>query len=161
MMTVPVQVWVAALEESAVEVANVALGFERCDVIGKESFTPLDVAGAYLPLFGGSGQSIYIGWLATPEARKALARGLLAFAPNDAISDEDVADAMGEVVNILAGGLKRRMLQTIQPLSLGLPMFSATPMTPIHSTTHATLVRCGDVESHLVLVTGYRASAQS
>lgn len=157
-MTVPISAWVEALEQSAVEVAALALGFERCDVVGKESATPATVAGAYLPLFGRTGQSLYIGWLASAEACGVLARGLLGFARDEAIADVDVADAMGEVVNVLAGGLKRRMLPSVHPLSLGLPIFSAAPMTPIHSTIYATQLRCGNVDSHLVLVTGARVN---
>lgn len=38
------------------------------------------------------------------------------------LDEEDIADAVGEVVNQIAGGVKRRMLKYDKTLMLGLPM---------------------------------------
>jgi len=152
MMAVSIHAWVEALEQAAIEVGELALGFEGCAVISREVTAPKGVSGAYLPLFGGSGESLYIGWLASRESSQALARGLLGLTANEELPPDDIADAMGEVVNILAGGLKRRILSSVHPLALGLPIYSPVPIVPLHSVTHTCLFRGGGFESHIILV---------
>jgi hypothetical protein len=151
-MSVALKTWTDSLEHAAVEVAELALGFEGSATIASEVAAPANVGGAYMPLFGGNGESLFIGWLATDEASQTLARGLLGLPATEVVPAADVADAMGEAVNILAGGVKRRMLSSVHPLALGLPIFSPVPLTPIHAATFACELRCGDVISHLVLM---------
>jgi len=153
MMSIALKTWTDSLEQAAVEVAELALGFQ-CSAVASSDGAPDGVAGAYMPLFGGNGDSIYIGWLASEDASQKLARGLLGLADTDAVAAADVADAMGEAVNILAGGLKRRMLPWVNPLALGLPIFSVKPLRPLNASTYVCELRCGDVTSHLVLVHG-------
>src|SRR5262249_49475604 len=74
-MAVGLKTWTESLEHAAIEVAELALGFEGSTVLANGAAPA--VGGAYLPLFGGNGDSMYIGWLATEEARAKLARGLL------------------------------------------------------------------------------------
>jgi len=152
MMAASIHAWVEALEEAALEVVELALGLPGCAFVAKKVAAPRNVAGAYLPLFGGAGESLYVGWLVSAEASHALAGGLLGIGAGETLADEVVADAMGEVVNILAGGLKRRMLPLVHPLSLGLPIFSSVPIAPVHAETYACQIRSGGVDSHLVLV---------
>src|SRR5262249_13270845 len=77
MMAASIHAWVEALEEAALEVVELALGFGASHFVAKKVAAPRNVAGAYLPLFGGMGESLYIGWLASTEASHALACGLL------------------------------------------------------------------------------------
>ncbi len=159
-MSVAMKTWTDSLEQAAVEVAALALGFEGAEVVAREVPPPEGVAGAYLPLFGGNGEALYVGWLATDAASHALARGLLGLGADEAVAPGDVADAMGEAVNILAGGLKRRMISWVHPLALGLPMYAAAPITPLHAATFACELRCGEVSSHVLLVRGSGPSPQ-
>jgi len=80
-----------------------------------------DMSGSYLALISDDVQ-MQLGIAASSKGCKALAGSLLMMEPNDPDLDETViADALGEIVNILAGLLKEDVTPEYPNLSLGLP----------------------------------------
>jgi CheY-specific phosphatase CheX len=68
--------------------------------------------------------SVQLGIASTKEGCQALARALLAMDPDEEdLPEEDVADAIGEVANIVAGQVKSAMSDTDASLRIGLPLF--------------------------------------
>ncbi len=55
---------------------------------------------------------------------QTLARALLAMEPSEAIGNEELADALGEILNMMAGVAKRKMApEEAKQVQLGLPLF--------------------------------------
>jgi hypothetical protein len=113
----------AAMSETINEVATTALGLPGCEIVRTYDRIPPGREGAYLALVGQE-DSIQIGLISNAEGCQALAKSLLQMEPGDADLDPpDVADAMCEVVNIIAGGIKARVNGKVPPIKLGLPIF--------------------------------------
>ena len=120
-MSTPINEWLQALIESAHELATTTLGFTKDEVVVKDHGSPLTSAGSYVALIGDD-TSIQIGIASTVDACDKLARALLMMPPEDELSTSDLADALGEIANVLAGGVKRRMVHRDTSLKLGLPV---------------------------------------
>lgn len=116
--------WTEASTAAVEELAATALGF--ADVafrVYDQDELPEGVSGAYIPIVS-DGVSVQIGVVAGESGCQDLARALLCMEPEDgALEDGDMADALGEVVNILAGGVKGRLIDRQPDLRLGLPVF--------------------------------------
>lgn len=146
----PNEPWLSALRDSALDVITTSLGCGDGDISAMFDATPHDLAGAYLPLVGPK-LSVYVGWLAEEADRGKLARAFLGMAEGDELGDADVADAIGEMVNILGGGVKRRMLAHVASLAVGLPFYAGGTMRLLGGVDGlATRVRCAGSESHIV-----------
>jgi len=114
--------WMGSLAQAADDIARGALGWPGCRV-SQEPCVPAPICGAYVPLIDGNA-SMQIALLSDDEGCHMLARALLGLAPGEPpLPSADVADAVGEIANMLAGGLKRRMQGRIGSLALGLPIF--------------------------------------
>jgi len=141
--------WVAAMADASTELA-LSLGMDGVELLGWHDVPPTGMAGAYIPLLGED-QTLQLAMLATPDGCADLSRLLLGLEPADGVSDADVADAVGELVNIVAGGVKQRMQDSAGPLRLGLPVF-------IHGYVQRTQqleialasARIGPVDAHLM-----------
>lgn len=62
------------------------------------------------------------------EGAAELARGLLMAEPDEALEPEEIADAVGECANMVAGSLKTKALDPVDTFTLGLPEVSS-PVT--------------------------------
>ena len=116
--------WLTAACQTALDLATHALGC--AGEIGDQVPPPFAaLAGAYIPLSGDAGAAgaITVGLLAGETGCRALAGALLGVGDRATLSASDVADAVSEIVNMLAGGIKSRMLSRMPPIFLGLPMF--------------------------------------
>lgn len=141
-----------ALTESAGEVAATVLGGLPCVC---EGLTPdaMSGHGAYLGLVAQE-EAIQVGLIAEPAGCQALAKALLGLEPADEdLPPADVSDAMCELINIVAGGLKRRVTGRIS-VTLGLPIFvSGHPLPNAHQNVVAHALVIGEVKVRLILVT--------
>ncbi len=54
-------------------------------------------------------------------AAKAVAANMLGLEPDEEVSEEDLADAVGEVANMVMGGVKSRMQDKIGSLEISVP----------------------------------------
>jgi len=114
--------WVDVFRESTQEVAKSALRFDgsvKPEPAMKEPGMPF---GAYISIAGDLA-SMHLGLSATQQGCRTLARSLLGMRANTAITDEEVGDAVSELMNIIAGKVKSRVFERDPSLRLGLPMF--------------------------------------
>jgi hypothetical protein len=145
--------WLEALEVEFGSLAVNALGVERVHAVSRHAAPPSGMGGAYLALVSPHG-AYQIGLAAPPAGCEAFARGLLSFGPADPLSPADVADAVCEIVNMLAGGVQRRMRQKSgDQLGLGLPtFFHGTPQPTERLCVAVAEVRAGAIPAALLVL---------
>jgi hypothetical protein len=148
--------WRAAIEGAAREVATYALSFSRAvvkDPVGLEAATAM--IGAHIPLVG-AGQAFDLALVASADGCQALSRAILSMGPGPALRDADVADAVGEIVNMLAGSMKRGMSGLGADLALGLPIFIHGYLQPTDRlSVIAFPLQLGTIDT-ILLVAGHR-----
>ena len=76
---------------------------------------------AYIPVMT-PGESLQIGIVADDASSMALVRALLRMPEPEALSSGDVADAFGEIANMVGGVAKAAMSSQIGLVGLGLPL---------------------------------------
>src|SRR5262245_48507420 len=148
--------WRRAIEAAACEVATYALSFSGAVVMDRVG---LEVAasmfGAHVPLVG-DGQAFDLALVSSAEGCHALSRAILSAGPGPALRDSEIADAVGEIVNMLAGGVKRRLAGLGAELALGLPIFLRGHLQPTERMSVIALpTRLGAIDT-IVLVAGQR-----
>jgi len=121
---VTIQHWMDASVAALRDVAVQAMGFDDLVITRQHDTMPSDMAGAFIPL-AGEKDSAQVGLAGGLRDRQLACGALLQMPPEEAegLSSSDIADAMGEVVNIAAGGIKQTMQALLGPLALGLPLF--------------------------------------
>jgi hypothetical protein len=153
--------WRTAVEAAAREIATYALSFPGAvvqDPVGSDRASSM--IGAHIPLVG-SGIAYELALVSSPEGCRSLSRAILYRDAGAALTDAEVADAIGEIVNMLAGAVKRRIAGQRADLELGLPIF-------IHGYVQATdklsmvalPTRFGTIDT-IVLITGPRSRSRS
>jgi chemotaxis protein CheY-P-specific phosphatase CheC len=147
--------WLEALQAEFEVFAKGSLGFTSVARGALCQEPPPGMEGAYLALLASEGPSCQVGVVSTSEGCRAFANGLLGTAaPDGPMSAADVADAVCEVVNMLAGGVQRRLRQKSDlTLGLGLPTFFHGPVqTTDRLGVTAACVRVNDFEAALLIV---------
>jgi hypothetical protein len=146
--------WRTAVEGAAQELAAYALSLPGAvvqDPVALERAASL--IGAHIPLIGG-GQAFDLALVSSPEGCRDLARAILGMAAGAPLRDTEVADAVGELVNMLGGSVKRRFSST--DLVLGLPLFIHGYIEPSDRLTVIALpIRFGTIDT-MVLIAGQR-----
>jgi hypothetical protein len=141
------------LEGAFGDVASAALGLPGVEVVARGNAAPRTWQGAYLGLVGPAG-GFQIGVAADEAGCQALAMGLLGVAPGAAaLPVAEMADAVCEIVNIVAGAFKARVRERVAQLAMGLPLFfhGAVQETE-HTSLSVAEIRAGPVSAALVLV---------
>lgn len=113
--------WVVAVT-GAMEESAVMLGFGSCTLEGHEDDVPGDLVGAHITIVGDHG-AVHLAVLSTAAGNDFIARTMLMMEPDEELSQEDIADTVGEIANIVAGGVKGALSQWDGGLKLGLPIF--------------------------------------
>lgn len=108
---------VAAVEESAPTLGFAGL---KRGVRGREAGPEL--SGAFVALTSDA-TCIQVGLLSTARGHTTLARTLLDVVDGEALGDADTIDAVRELTNVIAGGVKRGMIGRDPGLRIGLPVF--------------------------------------
>jgi hypothetical protein len=116
----PTEPWVVAAEESMREVSAIALRLMPEPDAERLSTTPPHLSGAYVQLISPL-EVVQVGLCADAATLRRLAEALLG--GEDDLTPADVADAVGEIVNMFGGGIKRRLVAGRPGLQLGLPVF--------------------------------------
>jgi CheY-specific phosphatase CheX len=115
--------WVTACVDSAKELASVALGIDQVAVNDIVAAMPSDQPIALIAL-AGSQSSVQLGISASHEGCQAISKKLLGMELDEPdLESGEVADAMGEAANILAGQVKSLMTSVDSTLNLGIPIF--------------------------------------
>jgi hypothetical protein len=147
--SIALDVWLKATVDAASEFASTTLDapLQSPDVSGE---LPPDLTGCFVALVGDEG-SFQIGLASDVAGCQTLARTL--FASDEDLPESDVSDALGEVANIVAGGVKKRMATVQQPLSLGLPIVMEGHIRITERQQIAQLdVRLGQIPVRLLIV---------
>lgn len=113
-----IDAYASAVERLAVDSLRVELngGLERNDAM------PADMTGSLIALISED-VSVQLGFFATQESCKLFTRQLLMMEPDEEDpTEEDVTDALGEIVNIAAGVVKTQMNDAHPSIILGLPI---------------------------------------
>jgi len=146
--------WVVAMADASSELAS-SLGIDGVEVLGWHDVPPAGMAGAYIPMLAED-QTLQLALLASPEGCADLSRLLLGMEPEEEVAAADIADAVGELVNIVAGGVKQRLqdpgtIGTGGGLRLGLPVFIHGYVQPTQQLeVSLASVRIGAVDAHLM-----------
>lgn len=120
--------WLAAAEDSFREVAATALAFRDVTSVARAATAPAGLGGAYVQLM--SERELVVVGLCAAEVNLRHVSGALVGCSGADLSHADVTDAVGEVVNMLAGGVKRRLVAAHPGLQLGLPLFIQGHLEP-------------------------------
>lgn len=119
-----------ALIESVGELASSALQMEGSEVVERSDVLPTGMSGALIALVNPE-VSAHIGFFATEKECEAFSRALLMMEPDEEeLTEEDVTDALGEIINIAAGGVKTKVSDAYPSLTLGLPVCMSGKIRP-------------------------------
>lgn len=145
--------WVEALVAAANQLALESLGFEEGEVVKTESSLRSLVSGSLIALVGNQ-HSVEVGLCATADNCVSLARAFLGMEPEDEeLSRADLDDALGEMVNVLAGALKARMDGRVPAMQLGLPIvFQGVLGASTNAEVMVVHIKWQDVEAQTVLI---------
>ncbi len=148
------QEWSDGLVRATDEVAREALSIPAgCRRVGEAEKLSLQMSGAYLALISPEVQ-MQIGIAAGREDCRRLAGALMMMEADDPeLTDSVMADAFGEIVNILAGSLKQVMDSRYRGLTLGLPTMIHGHISPTdRQDLQVTQVSLGEIEAYLVVL---------
>jgi hypothetical protein len=155
--------WMEAVAAAAQSIAAGALGVEDSEWQHLPDATlPSNLCGVYIPLLT-EGYALQLGVLGSRETCSKIARALLGMGNDEPMDAEsEVFDAVGEIVNMVAGELKVRVAEHAK-LSLGIPLALSGKVFPSAGavSTQGTL-RLGEDELWLILTrqqTGKRAKS--
>jgi hypothetical protein len=107
---------------TAIEESVVTLGFDPPRRGARERSASPELFGALVSV-ASDRTSIQVGILSTRGGHAAVARTMLAIEPSEEVAEDDIADAIRELTNLVAGGLKRAMIDRDSGLRIGLPVF--------------------------------------
>lgn len=153
MSKIPLAEWVDALVGAANQLATESLGFEEGEIVESETSLGSLVSGSLIALVGNQ-HSVEVGFCATPDNCVSLVRAFLGMEPEDGeLSRADMDDALGEMVNVLAGALKSRMDGRVPSMQLGLPIvFQGMLGASTNAEVMVVHLRWQDVDAQTVLI---------
>jgi hypothetical protein len=144
--------WLEAAADASQEIATGPLGatatsWRECS----NEALPGDLCGVYIPLISDD-LALQFGMLASRDVCIELARSLLGMTADEELgSDEDIFDAVGEVSNLVAGGVKVRLADRCN-VNLGVPLALQGRVFPASGSRSAQgVVRVGDSDVWLVM----------
>lgn len=145
-----IECWADAAAAAVEEVATTALGLEAC-ASSDESAEPSGF-GAFVALSVGD-DKVQVGVMLEPAGSETLARALLGMPEDEPFGSEgDLADAFGEIVNMVAGGVKTRMNQQLPGIQLGLPLCVKSLIPPAHALQSSRRLVIGSVQAAVIVL---------
>ncbi|MHC4942870.1 MAG: chemotaxis protein CheX [Planctomycetota bacterium] len=148
------EAWAKAAVEAVKEFAGTALGIDEVEVKGYQAGVPEGGISSYLAMVSLD-QSFRIGLSSNHVGCRKLAAALMSMGPGEeeTLDYEDITDAIGEVINIVAGMVKRRMGVSNPTVSLGLPVFSEGGIEPVpHQEVGFVELVIGDVPARVLMI---------
>jgi len=144
---------VGHLEEAFEEVARTALGQGDVSRPGHLDAPLPRWQGAYIGLVAAQG-AFQLGIAADVAGCQLLAKSLMSMPESDPpLADAELADAVCEIANIVAGGFKSRARDKVGALTLGLPVFFHGPAQATeHTGVLVSVIRLGSASVALLLV---------
>ena len=116
--------WLDLALEGTKETVAMCLVGKEVNLQQRRLGAPRFTTGTMLPLVT-SNMTMYVCLFTTPAGCEALAKGLLGMEDGDEeeIAGEEVRDAFGEIVNILAGLMQTKLGDIYSGIELALPCF--------------------------------------
>ncbi len=150
-MPLDLDTWIHVAAESAVHIAGSVLDAHGCDWQHRGDL-PGDLHGAYVTLRLPNA-SMDLGVAATLEHCHQVARTMLQLGSDEPdVAGHDLNDVLGEIANMVAGGLKQRLIEQVQPIGIGTPVAlqgQAHPLSQV--STRRAVLRLPTSELWLVL----------
>lgn len=117
--------WLEAIRAATTDIGRQALG--AVVGFGAASELPAEIEGAIVPLVSDL-EPVQVGVFASTRGCEELARGLLGAGPSEPLTRAEIVDAVGEIVNMLAGNVKSRVARYATHAALGLPAYIHGPI---------------------------------
>jgi hypothetical protein len=147
------QDWLAKVLEAAEEVASTTFNTVANDVQHPNAL-PVGKEGSLLSVQRGR-ESIHLGVMADQAGCIALTRALLQMEDDEEVVEEDVTDAVGEIINILAGVVQRALDGNGAAVTLGLPVYIRGEIcAPSHSEAVCANLDLGPARADIIVVRG-------
>jgi len=161
MENLPAEKWLEEAAQAATELAETTFQCEA-GAATFQSGLPHGMEGSLLPVQHGQ-ESLHVGLFSTPEGCARLTAALLGMEEGEEPGEEDIPDAIGEIVNILAGIMQRSLDDSQEgPLSLGLPIFVRGDIYAPHSMdTHHAHIDLGPATAQLIIMRGELTHSRS
>ncbi len=118
---VSTEAWLERVLSAAGEVSAMTFDAVANDIQRTEGL-PSNKEGSLLSVQRGA-ESLHLGILSDAKGCQALTRALLQMEEDEEVVDEDITDAVGEIINILAGVVQRSFDGEGAPVTLGLPVY--------------------------------------
>jgi hypothetical protein len=145
--------WLERILDAADEVAQTTFNSPANDVQPLDKVPP-QRQGSLLPIQRGT-ESLYVGIMSDQDGCVALTRALLAMEDGQAPAEADITDAVGELVNILAGVVQRSLDGEGSRVVLGLPMYvRGEIVAPARAEARYANVNLGPARADLMVVRG-------
>ncbi len=147
--------WLSAVKDATSELATTTLGLDGCHFQSVSTTLPEKISGSSISLVARD-ESVQIGIFTNISGCRTIAANMLGMSPSEAetLADADIADAVREVINIVAGGVKRLLCEGEETMQLGLPMFMSGHVE-FSTTEQESMVaeaKIGDVALHLMVI---------
>lgn len=122
MSDLPVAEWQQAAVEVASEIIKNVLAFEQCSPPERIAAIGDGRRGAYVPILSGD-YSLHVGIVSDDSGCANLTRALLGMTCDEQVTQDDIHDAVGEIANMVAGGVKTKVTARGTAVQIGLPIF--------------------------------------
>ncbi len=146
--------WLDAVIAASDETSERFLDLGKIEVLGKSNALP-DVATASLVSLTSESTSVLVGVAASSEACQVISKSLLGMGLDEEnLPTDDVIDALGEMVNIVAGSVKQRIVDVGGESTVpGLPLvlYGKPLLTNRHWVLSAECV-IGPVQAYLLTI---------
>lgn len=150
---VTTEAWLQKVLEAAEEVATTTFESAANDVQHLEAI-PTGRQGSLLAVTRG-GEAIHLGVMSDSAGCIALTRALLQMDDDEEVAEEDVTDAVGEIINILAGVVQRSLDGEGPAISLGFPMYVKGEVhAPGNTEARYASINLGPARADLMVVRG-------
>jgi len=145
------ELWLTAAQQALCSVATSALAFDEAVITEPRVAVPTTLYGAMISIVGDT-ESIELAISSTTAVGQRLTKALLMEDGPDDLPESDVVDSLGEIANMIAGGVKKRLAPDRPGLRLGLPLFiDGTVEGKRGAESAATIIRLGDADVHLIV----------
>lgn len=142
-----VEPWINMAVRSLGDIAA-TLGLGECHQLTRPLADIDGCRGAAISLHGEGLEVGMVLW-GSFDHLTTLAARFLKLAPGVTPSEDDVRDAICELSNMLAGGVKAGMRRQVRGLRITLPTFGAIP--PVYATANGVVLGVGGCELHVRL----------
>ncbi len=152
--TVNIQTWLDAMKDAAHKFMQTTYNSPRAvSTTSRQEGLPWNnTMGAWVPLVGNA-YSLQLGLVSTDDGCQAIARRLLNLRHEDPLTEEDMADAFRETVNILAGSSKTAIEGDLPASTLGLPIFiNGHIKITKEQAAVSEMISLGDVSCYLIVL---------